>query len=68
MLKFFFIHEMLVLGAFFEIAAYVVQYFAPPYPAFVLSFALAGIGNVFQVNIYFHEELQPILLSISYSF
>ena len=70
MLKFLFIHEMLVLGAFFEIAAYVVQYLAPPYLAFVLSFALAGIGNVFQVNIYFHGELQlePILISISDSF
>ena len=56
-----FLNEMLVLGALFQIAAYIVQFLAPPYPAFALSFALAGIGNVFQVNIiYIHKELQPI--------
>jgi hypothetical protein len=55
---------MLVVGALLQIAAFLVQFLAVqvPFPAFVLSFALTGVGGVFQVNIiYILKELQPII-------
>ena len=42
---------MLVVGPLFQIAAILVQFLAVPFPAFALSFALCGIGMVFQVGI-----------------
>ena len=42
--------QMLVLGPLFQIAAYLVQFLALPFPAFALSFALGRIGMVFQVS------------------
>lgn len=50
-----------MVGALFQTAAFLVQFLALPFkfPAFALSFALAGIGNVFQVNIiYEHKEVR----------
>ena len=45
-----------------EILAFSIEFFAPPFPAFALSFTLAGMGNIFQVNnIYIHKELQLIV-------
>ena len=41
---------MLVVGPLFQIAAFLVQFLALPFPAFALSFALGGIGMVFQVS------------------
>ena len=41
---------MLVVGALFQVAAFLVQYLALPFPAFALSFALTGIGLTTQVN------------------
>ena len=53
---------MLVVGALIQIVAFLVECLAPPFPAFALSFTLAGMGNVFQVNvIYIHEELRLII-------
>ena len=53
---------MLVVGAVIQIVAFLVEFIAPPFPAFALSFTLAGIGNVFQVNvIYIDIELQLII-------
>ena len=34
-----------------QILAFSFEFFAPPFPAFALSFTLAGMGNIFQVNI-----------------
>ena len=45
--------QMLVLGPLFQMAAYLVQFLALPFSAFALSFALGGIGMVFQVSIRF---------------
>ena len=45
------IYQMLVVGSLFQIAAFLVQFLAPPFPAFALSFVLCGIGMVFQVDI-----------------
>jgi hypothetical protein len=45
------IHKMLVVGPLFQIAAFLAQFLALPFPAFALSFALGGIGLVFQVCI-----------------
>ena len=42
---------MLVLGPLFQILAFLLQFLAIPFPAFALSFGLAGIGRVFQVSI-----------------
>ena len=45
-----------------EILAFSIEFFAPPFPAFALSFTLAGMGNIFQVNnICIHKELQLIV-------
>ena len=45
-----------------QILAFSFEFFAPPFPAFALSFTLAGMGNVFQVNIIcFYKELQLII-------
>ena len=54
---------MLVVGVLFQITAFIVQFFAIPFPAFALSFALSGIGNVFQVDILYIslKGLQPII-------
>ena len=50
---------MLVAGALFHAAASLVQSLPFKFPAFVLSFSLVGIGNVFQVNIiYVHKGVQ----------
>ena len=57
---------MLVVGAVFQIAAFLIQFFAPPFPHFSSSFALAGIGSVLQVGIdiiYIHKEL-PLITSL----
>ena len=43
--------QMLVVGPLFQIAAFLVQFLALPFPAFALSFLLGGIGMVFQVSI-----------------
>jgi hypothetical protein len=59
-----------VVGALFQTAACLVQFFALPYkfPAFALSFAFLGIGNVFQVNIiYIHNEVQVIISLLTFS-
>ena len=49
-----------------QILAFSFEFFAPPFPAFALSFTLAGMGNIFQVNIiYFHKELQLIILPLA---
>ena len=45
------IRQMLVVGPLFQIAAFLVQFLALPFPAFALSFLLGGIGMVFQVSI-----------------
>jgi hypothetical protein len=42
---------MLVIAPLFQIAAYIVQFLALPFPAFALSYSLGGIGFVFQVGI-----------------
>ena len=42
------IHQILVVGPLFQIAAFLVQFLALPFPAFALSFTLGGIGMVFQ--------------------
>ena len=48
---------MLVVGPLIQIVAFLVESLAPPFSAFALSFTLAGIGYVFQVNvIYIHKE------------
>ena len=49
---------MLVVGPLFQIAAFLVQFLAPPFPAFALSFVLGGIGMVFQVS---YKELRAML-------
>ena len=56
------IHQMLVVGPLFQIAAFLVQFLALPFPAFALSFALGGIGIVFQVCIilYIDKDIQAI--------
>jgi len=41
----------LVIGALLQIVAFFVQFLGLPFPAFALSFALAGIGSILQVNI-----------------
>jgi len=40
--------KMLVVGPLFQIAAFLIQYLELPFPLFVLSSALSGIGTVFQ--------------------
>jgi hypothetical protein len=45
-----------VVGALFHFAAFLIQFLALPFPAFALSFAISGIGNVFQVNIYIYPK------------
>ena len=45
------VHQMLVVGPLFQIAAFLVQFLQLPFLAFALSFALGGIGMVFQVSI-----------------
>jgi hypothetical protein len=53
---------MLVVGPLFQISAFLVQFLALPFPAFALSFALGGIGMVFQVSIiYIFKGLQAII-------
>jgi hypothetical protein len=59
-LKLMAIHQMLVVGALFQIAAFLVQFLALPFPAFALSFTLGGIGIVFQVGI-IYKEIQAII-------
>ena len=54
------IHQVLVIGAFFQAGAFLVQFIAVPFkfPIFALSFALKGVGNVLQVNIILiHKEV-----------
>lgn len=46
---------MLVIGSGFQAAAFFFQFLAPPFPLFVLSFGIGGIGMAFQVGIT-HEE------------
>jgi hypothetical protein len=41
---------MLVVGALIQIVAFLFEIFAPPFPVFALSFALAGMGSVFEVS------------------
>ena len=40
-----------MVGALSQIVAFLVEFTAPPFPVFALSFALAGMGSVFQVNV-----------------
>ena len=42
--------QMLVVGPLFQIAAFLAQFLALPFLTFALSFALGGIGMVFQVS------------------
>ena len=42
--------QMLVVGALFQGAAFLAQFLALPFPAFVLSYVFTGIGMVFQVS------------------
>ena len=52
-----------MVGALVQIVAFVLEFLAPPFPAFALSFSLAGMGNVFQVNIkYTRKELQLTII------
>ena len=52
---------MLVLGSLFQIAGSLAQFLALPFPAFALSFALAGTGIVFQVYIiYIHKDFATV--------
>ena len=46
---------MLVVGPLFTIAAFLAQFLTLPFPAFALSYALGGIGMVFQVS---YQDLQ----------
>jgi hypothetical protein len=39
---------MLVFGALIQIVAFFFEFLAPSFPAFALSFTLAGMGNIFQ--------------------
>ena len=55
---------MLVVGPLFQIVAFLVQFLALPFPAFALSFALGGIGMVFQVS---YKELQAIIALLTRS-
>ena len=55
------IQQMLVVGPLFQIAAFLVQFLALPFPAFTLSFALCGIGTVFQVGIIYLEGIMSLL-------
>ena len=48
---------MLVVGPLFQIVAFLVQFLALPFPIFALSFALGGIGIVFQVGIKKYKHL-----------
>ena len=60
-----------MFGALFQTAAFFVQFLALPFkfPAFALSFTLAGVGNVFQVNIiYVHKKVRATDNIPSYSF
>ena len=51
-----------MFGALMQILAFLFEFFEPPYPAFAVSFTLAGMGNIFQVNnIHIHKELQLII-------
>ena len=61
------IYKMLVVGPLFQIAAFLAQFLLPPFPAFVLSFALGGIGLVFQVCIIYllKKGLQAIMALIT---
>jgi hypothetical protein len=43
--------QMLVIAPLFQIAAFIVQFLALPFPAFALSYSVGGIGLVFQVGI-----------------
>ena len=44
--------QMLLVGSLFQITAFFVQFLAPPFPMFALSFVLGGIGMVIQVSNY----------------
>ena len=46
-----FIHQILVVGSLFQVAACLVQFLQLSFPLFVLSFGLGGIGISFQVRI-----------------
>lgn len=41
---------MLVVGSLFQVAVFAVQALALPFPLFVLSFAVGGIGIAIQVS------------------
>ena len=60
-----FIFEMLVVGAFIQIVAFLVECLAPPFPVFALSFTLAGMGNVFQVNVIYIQKELRLIISLS---
>ena len=57
---------MLVVGPLFQIAAFLVQFLALPFPAFALSFFLGGIGMVFQVSIILYIPVKKLHLIISF--
>ena len=50
---------MLVLGTAFQISSFTMQAFAPPFPAFVTSFAIGGIGMAVQVSDALPTKLVP---------
>jgi len=52
-----FIFQMLVFGCLLQIAAFSIQSLELPFPLFVLSFGLGGIGLAFQVGIHMKERV-----------
>jgi hypothetical protein len=50
---------MLVLGTAFQILSFTMQSFAPPFPVFVASFAIGGIGMAVQVSYALSTKFVP---------
>jgi len=42
--------KIIVFGALCQIVGYIIQVFAPPFPAFLISFAITGVGIQLQVR------------------
>ena len=57
---------MLVVAPLFQIAAFLIQFLALPFPIFALSFGLGGIGRVFQVGHIFYLYRWRITQPITY--
>jgi hypothetical protein len=50
---------MLVLGTVFQIVSFTMQSFSPPFPIFVASFAIGGIGMAVQVSYSLSDKFVP---------